>query len=69
MNDHCVNSDTASFIDQVVPDELGGDDLGDISINDHSGSFDVIEAQSSNNDAPDKCEIFGFKSKGLHMSI
>ena len=67
MNDHCVNSDNASFIDQVLSGELGGDDLGDISINDHSDSFDVIEAQSSNNDAPDKCEIFGFKSKGLHM--
>ena len=67
MNDHCVNSDNASFIDQVLSDELGGDGLGDISINDHSDSFDVIEAQSSNNDAPDKCEIFGFKSKGLHM--
>ena len=67
VSDSFVNSDNASFIDQVLPDELGGDDLGDISINDHSDSFDVIEAQSSNNNAADKCEIFGFKSKGLHM--
>ena len=67
MSDHCVNSDNASFIDQVLPDELDGDDLGDISISEHSDSFDVIETQPSNNDAADKCEIFGFKSKGLHM--
>ena len=66
-NDHCENSDNASSIDQVLPDELGDDDHGDISINDHSDSFSIIEAQSSNNDAADKCEIFDFRSNGLHM--